>query len=97
MNNRYQLIKPILSDIIHESSSILKGGNKCYKELKKMNKINVSEFEIRNIDTKQIYTFKINKLIGGTSNSDVISRLDRIESKLNDLLTKTKLSNLNKN
>ena len=84
MNNRYQLIKPFISDVIHESTTILKGGNKCYKELKKMGKLNVSEFEVKDIDTNQIYKFKINTQTGGNKPdmSEIIRKLDAIEKKL---------------
>lgn len=87
-----------MSDVIHESTTILRGGNKCYKELKKMGKINVSEFEVKDIDTNQIYKFKINTQIGGskTNMSDVLSKLDNIEKKLENLNNAvTKKMNLN--
>lgn len=59
MNKRYQLIKPILSEKIYESSSMLKGAKKCYKEVKNYKIPNADSFTIRDIDTNKTFVFKI--------------------------------------
>jgi hypothetical protein len=87
-----------MSDVIHESKTILRGGNKCYKELKKMGKINVNEFEVKNLDDNQIYKFKINTQTGGSKfdTSEIIRKLDDIEKKLenynNNIMKKMNLN-----
>ena len=59
MNKRFQLIKPVISDNIHEATSLLKGAKKCYNELKLSHATNYDEFSIYDIDSKQIHRFKI--------------------------------------
>jgi hypothetical protein len=54
----YRLVKPYQSDKVYESSSIMHGAGKCYKELKKTNS-NTPEFSIMDINTNHIYDFKI--------------------------------------
>ena len=54
----YRLVKPYQSDKVYESSSIMHGAGKCYKELKKTNS-NTPEFSIMDINTNQIYDFKV--------------------------------------
>ena len=76
MNSRYQLIKPILSDRIHESSSMLKGAKKCYKELKTFNAHNSETFTIRDIDTNKSFVFKIHHThIPETTNNNKLETL----------------------
>lgn len=63
-HQRFQLIEPFVSNKVYETSNMLKGAKRCYKELKSsglhMSKIN--EFVIRDIDhPNQSYRFKINK------------------------------------
>jgi len=54
----YRLVKPYQSDKVYESSSIMHGAGKCYKELKKTN-LNTQEFSIIDINTNQLYDFKV--------------------------------------
>jgi len=54
----YRLVKPFQSDKVYESSSIMHGAGKCYKELKKTNS-NTPEFSIMDINSNQIYEFKV--------------------------------------
>jgi hypothetical protein len=54
----YRLVKPYQSDKVYESSSIMHGAGKCYKELKKTNS-NTPEFSIMDINTNHIYDFKV--------------------------------------
>lgn len=54
----YRLIKPYQSDKVYESSSIMHGAGKCYKEIIKSNS-NTPEFSIMEINSNQIYDFKV--------------------------------------
>ena len=79
MNGRYQLIKPIMSDKLYDATSLMKGAKKCYNEVKQSRIENAETFTIRNIDTKEIYTFKIHhpyvaplKLSGGNDQSQIV-------------------------
>lgn len=54
----YRLVKPYQSDKVYESSSIMHGAGKCYKELKKT-KSNTLEFSIMDVNTNQLYDFKV--------------------------------------
>lgn len=67
MNRRFQLIKPYVSDTIYEAPILMKCAKKCYKEVKNSKMINISEFAIRDVDTREIFRFKINNpsLLGG--------------------------------
>jgi len=59
MNKRYQLIKPIISDKIYETSSLIKGAKKCYNEVKSAKIGGAKTFTVRDIDSQQTYIFKI--------------------------------------
>ena len=61
MNKRYQLIKPIISDKIYETSSLMKGAKKCYSEVKTAKIIGSKTFTMRDIDSQETYIFKIHK------------------------------------
>lgn len=66
MLKRYRIIKPYFSDKIVEASSLKKGAKSCYKDIKSTNTIS-SEFAIKDIDTNEVYRYKINKIqLGGT-------------------------------
>lgn len=60
MNKRYQLIKPIISDKIYETQSLMKGAKKCYNEVKNARLPNAKTFTMKDIDTHENYIFKIN-------------------------------------
>lgn len=80
MNNRYQLIKPIVSDKIYETSSLMKGAKKCYGEVKN-SRISAQTFTIKNINSNEIYTFKIHKpyaekMIGGAETQLIMPTLN---------------------
>lgn len=57
--NLFRLIKPVSSNKVYESKTIMHGAGKCYKELKTHN-IKASSFSIIEINQNQVYTFKIN-------------------------------------
>lgn len=58
MNKRYQLIKPFLSDKIYETQTLNKAAKQCYKEVKLSN-VKAEEFAIRDIDSAEVFRFKI--------------------------------------
>lgn len=58
---RYQLIKPVVSHNIYETSSLNRASKKCYRELINLKLKGVETFSIKNIDTDQTYVFKIHK------------------------------------
>jgi hypothetical protein len=60
MTKRYRIISPMTTDNIYESGSMFKCAKKCYNELK-LNKINIDQFTIQDIDTSETFTFAINK------------------------------------
>ena len=59
MNKRYQLIKPIISDKIYETSSLIKGAKKCYSEVKNAKICGAKTFTVRDIDSQETFIFKI--------------------------------------
>jgi hypothetical protein len=59
MNKRYQLIKPIISDKIYETSSLIKGAKKCYSEVKNAKISGAKTFTVRDIDSQETFIFKI--------------------------------------
>ena len=74
MSRRYQLIKPFFGTKIYETKmsggekhTMLKCAKKCYRDVKNAKIAGVKTFSIRELDTNQIFTFKINNLpqIGG--------------------------------
>lgn len=65
MHKRYQIIKPFLSDKIVEASSLEKGAKQCYRDVKLFNATKnfsaiVPEFAIKDIDSNEIFRYKIN-------------------------------------
>lgn len=56
--NLYRLVKPYQSDKVYESTTLMHGAGKCYKEIKKTN-TNTTDFSIMDINSNQIYDFKI--------------------------------------
>ena len=58
-SNLFRLIKPVESNKVYNSRTIMHGAGKCYKELKTHN-IKASSFSIIEINQNQVYTFKIN-------------------------------------
>lgn len=75
MLKKYKLVKPFISDKIHtidntnysNTQPVVKGAKKCYSELKQFNlPSNINTFTIKDIDSNQIFKFKINNShIGG--------------------------------
>jgi len=61
MHKRFQIIKPFLSDKIIEAATLKKGAKQCYKEIKG-SKVISSEFAIKDIDSKEIFRYKINNV-----------------------------------
>jgi len=59
MNNRYQLIRPIISNKIYESSSMIKSAKKCYQEVKNAKIVGATTFTIKDIDSHKTFTFQI--------------------------------------
>ena len=57
--NLYRLVKPYESNKVYEASSVMHGAGKCYKEIKKTNTI-ANEFSIMDVNSNNIYEFKIN-------------------------------------
>ncbi len=57
--NLYRLVKPYESNKVYEASSVMHGAGKCYKEIKNTN-TNTNDFSILDINTNNIYEFKIN-------------------------------------
>jgi hypothetical protein len=91
-NNNFQLIHPIVGNKIYQTS-FNKASKKCYDELNSLDFHNHSYFTIINLDTKEVYTFKINKKNKFTSNDfsiikkniqNIETRLDILENKINN-------------
>ena len=57
--NLYRLVKPYESNKVYEATSVMHGAGKCYKEIKKTNTI-TNEFSMIDINSNNIYEFKIN-------------------------------------
>ena len=60
-NTRYQLIKPIVSDKMYETSSLKKASKKCFEEIKSLKIIGLETFTIKNINSNETYTFQIHE------------------------------------
>jgi hypothetical protein len=58
--HRYQLIQPLLSNKIYQTTSFKKGVAKCYSELKNYGPITANEFVVMDIDSFEKYSFAIN-------------------------------------
>jgi hypothetical protein len=72
MHKRFQIIKPFLSDKIVEAATLKKGAKQCYKEIKASRVIS-SDFAIKDIDSKEIFRYKINKIqMGGAEEPKVV-------------------------
>ena len=72
----YRLVKPYQSDKVYESSSIMHGAGKCYKELKNTN-THTPDFSIMDINTNQIYDFKVSpspKMIIASNNTNIMQK-----------------------
>lgn len=85
------MIYPYSHNKIYESSNLIKCAKQFYKQIK-TNKETCSYFILKDIDSNQIYNFKINKnmQIGGGLKKNIIKTQDlsSIESKIDNLLTK---------
>jgi len=65
MNNKFQLIKPFVSDRIYQTSSMNKAAKKCYQEVKEANLTNIDTFTMLNVDTKEKYVYQIHGCFRG--------------------------------
>jgi polyhydroxyalkanoate synthesis regulator phasin len=57
--HRYQMIEPMIGNAIFVSS-LKKASKKCYKDLKKHGQLGGKLFALKDIDTHETYTFKLN-------------------------------------
>lgn len=82
MHKRFQIIKPFLSDKIVEAATLKKGAKQCYKEVK-ASKVDSFEFAIKDIDSKEIFRYKINRTqIGGAEDGIAVKAPeDDVETK----------------
>lgn len=64
---RYQLIKPTVGSNIYKTSSFRKASKKCFDEVAKI--VGLETFTMRNVDTNQIYDFRIHKPFSGQYNN----------------------------
>jgi len=78
MHKRFQIIKPFLGDKIVEAATLKKGAKQCYKEVK-ASKIVSSEFAIKDIDSKEIFRYKINRTQIGGAEDDAAEKAPEIE------------------
>lgn len=60
---RFQLIKPVISHNIYETTSVKKASKMCFKEVSSFNNPNFKNFTIRDIDTNEMFTYKIHNLV----------------------------------
>lgn len=75
-SKRYQLIKPIVSHKIYETTSLNKASKKCYSELKGLMQSGgnfsqesvTTSFSIRDIDSNEVFSYKIHNPNGLTQN-----------------------------
>jgi len=100
--NLYRLVKPYDSTKVYEATSIMHGAGKCYKEIKKTNII-TNEFSVIDINSNNIYEFKINPsqqmllkknpdelLANNIQNGGDKLDLEKIQKQINELNTKVK-------
>jgi hypothetical protein len=100
--NLYRLVKPYQSDKVYEASSIMHGAGKCHKELKKTN-TNVDSFSIMDINSNNIYEFKINpihqmllkkdpdELLNNNQNGGNVMNIENIKNQINELTNRVKI------
>lgn len=91
----YRLIKPYQSNKVYESTSIMHGAGKCYKELKNKN-ISCNSFSIIDINSNNIYDFKLNK--DNNYNELLLNKTEQKGGNLNSsnvLELKTQIEHLN--
>jgi hypothetical protein len=100
--NLYRLVKPYESNKVYEASSIMHGAGKCYKEIKKTNTI-TNDFSILDINTNNIYEFKINptqQMLLKKNPDELLNKniqnggnkidLENLQKQINELNTKVK-------
>lgn len=85
---KYQLIKPFIGDKIYETT-LNKGAKKCYNDVKQRKIPNLTSFDIKEINTGKIYTYKIHHpyipQIGGGEIKNEEEHQDHKQEQLNDL------------
>lgn len=90
---KYQLIHPVVGTRIYQTRSLKKGAKKCYEELKSFNNINSPYFTVLNVDTFEIYKFKIDAtntkaqgVNGKLNDTEFIKKIDRIQETISGLI-----------
>lgn len=58
---RYQLIEPIISNKIYDTTSLKRASKRCFNEVKNLKYNNLTTFTIQNLDSNETFTFKIHK------------------------------------
>lgn len=91
IKKRYQLIKPIISNNIYETSSFNRASKRCYEEVIRLKISNLQTFTMRNIDTNDIYEFKIKSIPSTQSTQSTQSIVG------NNLLKQNIQNNVNNN
>lgn len=94
---RFRLTYPLHGNKIYETMSLNKAVKKCYHEFKQLSDINEGKFTVTNLDTKKDYHFDIpndklkniamseNTMIGGYTESDLLTKINKMEEKINYL------------
>jgi hypothetical protein len=99
MDRRYQLIHPYVGHKIYNSKTPTSGAKKCYTDLKidfvheKVDKIDA--FMIKDIDSKEIFTFKIHKPLSKFQENENILKLVGDDTNNNDITNTIALTNIN--
>lgn len=106
MDKRCQLIHPYVSNHIYEFPTLMQCAKKCCTDIENNfvseGLSNVTSFTLKDIDTKEIFTFNMNTplnkspqtdqglLLMGDVENDKISRLEQKINKLEDDMSKIK-------
>lgn len=88
-NNRYQLIYPITGNKVYSTSDLYSAGYKCYEELKNLDIIGDSVFVMKDVDSGNVYVFKINnfdRTVVDNKNYYTMQRINELEKKMNEVL-----------
>jgi len=99
MDRRYQLIHPYVGHIIYNAKSVTSGAKKCYTDLKidfvhkKIDKIDA--FMIKDIDSKEIFTFKIHKPLSKIQENDGMLKLVGDDTNNHDITSVIAITNIN--
>ncbi len=89
MDGRYQLVVPFIDNNIYSAKNPIAAAKICYNQIKSKGTTGLTSFTIKNIDTKESFSFKINNpSVSGEAVDKSYVQIDELKKRIKVMETK---------